>query len=301
MSCSNGTIGDCNCCKNELMLDKLCVKKIRADELKLKDSFCAKDISTPKICSGLVISNEIDANLAIISTLNVNSECVQNSNIINAGISNLIANNACISGQLQASNTLFGNKYRATSVYSTLTTYVLGSFINFDSILDDPNNNMTVAPTTYTAPVSGYYIVSFKFNIQNLVPNAGFGPILGVPVANPQIYVNGTLDREMLSAFLSFFQDQRTILTALISLNAGDLVQIKYDIIAMTQLSGALPVPGTVDITGNGTEINKSSLKIHLLSANQNQPSCQPVFPCAPIMPQQCVPCNQSSDNTCMC
>jgi len=111
------------------------------------------------------------------------------------------------------------------------------------------------------------------------------GPILGVPVANPEVYVNGLLVRESYSPFITFFDTQKVILDSLITLQAGDQVTMKYNILGG---SGA-PVTGTVDIVGAGIEDGNSLFKIILISALQGSaPACTqcPIIsiPCSPVV-----------------
>lgn len=298
---------DCTCCHNELNLDKLCVKKAKIKkacirELNLPGTFCAKLLSSPQACIGQIMAQRIDAINSCMTDLNVMNECVQNLTATTIGVSNLIANNLCVPGPLKVANLLNCGKYRANVVYSTLTSYILGTDINFDVILDDPNGNITLAPTTYHVPVSGYYNVNFQFNQQNLVPTAGFGPILGVPTANPQLYVNGILVREVFSSFLSFYQQQKTSLNTILSLKVGDIVQMRYKILALDQLSGVIEVPGTVDSIGDGTDKNTSQFKIHMLSVDcGTEMPCAPSIPCQPCTPMVCTPCIPSENCDCGC
>lgn len=286
---SNLHNSDCDCCRNELNLDKLCAKKIKVHNLQVK-YFCADELSSHKLCVDSAVARDAQFQVSAINTLNANNICNQNLTSTNAGIVNATVNNLCVSGPLQASNLLAYGKYRASATYSKLTTYVLGTLINFDTILDDPNSNLTTSPTTYTVPLSGYYSFSFNIVQQNLVVP---GPILGVPASDLQLYVNGVLARESFSAFLSFFPQQRAVLSGLISLNAGDQVQLKYNVLVIDSVGGLVPLVGTIDNSGNGTEDNSSLFKIHLLSVNA--PSiipCAPVIPCSPSNPLTCVPCN---------
>lgn len=269
MLCSNVDInGNCECdhCKNELNLDKLCVRKINAcrikvKELDIKGTLCAEALSSPSLCAGVISAQ-------------------------NAGISNLTANDLCVPGTLKVANLLNCGKYRANVVYSTMTTYTLGNFIDFNMILDDPNGNVTLSPVTYTVPVSGWYEANLQFNQSNLVPSPGFGPILGVPVANPQLYVNGVLYREIFSSFLSFYKQQKTSLNTILPLKVGDIVQMKYNILALDQSSGVINVPGVVDSIGNGTDANTSGFKIHMLSVDCADLPCSPSIACIPCMPK---------------
>lgn len=259
-------------CHNELNLDVLCVKCLKAECGKIQQ------IMANDIC----VAEKLQAAQLWADKGYFNSLCAKNANFENACISNLKANNFIPT-----------TKYRATVNYSVNTMYTLGSFLNFDNIVDDPNTNVSLIPnTSYTAPVSGYYTMSFKVNIDQLVSSNG--PILGIPVANPEIYVNGLLVREAFSPFLSFFNTQKVLVDSLITLQAGDVVTMKYNVLAG---SGA-QVLGTVNIIGQGIEDGNSLFKIILLSAlNAGQnPTCPPcpevVIPCRPITPPPANPCD---------
>ncbi len=295
---------DCGCCRDELNLDKLCAKKIKAceisvKELELHNTLCAQELSSPRVCTELLMAKKADVNSSCVTDLNVMNECVQNLTAVNLGAVNLRANNLCVSGELKAKVRVC-SQYEATAVYSANTTYTLGNLLNFNLILSNSSGALSVAPTTYTAPVSGNYIVMFQIDQQNLIPNPAFGPILGVPVANPQMLLNGIVHRETYSSYLSFFNQQRSTVTALVKLNVGDQLQFKYKVLALQEATGVTEVVGTVDILGNGSTDDQSIVKIELLSVNcENGPIlCEPVVPCQPCIPQQCTPCVPGNGNS---
>jgi hypothetical protein len=275
---------DCGCCRSELDLDRLCSDCIFAGCGKIKqiitNDVCSQAGEIKKLSAedatlnNLCVPGSVKASQVWSTNSYTNSLCATNANIGTACISNLTIGNfmPCI-------------KQRATVNYSVNAVYTLGNFLNFTNIVDDPNGNVTLVPnTTYTAPVAGYYDITFKVNVTNLVSSSG--PILGIPVANPQIYVNGMLVREMYSPFLSFFNTQKVILDSLITLQQGDQVTMKYDVLG----GNGTPVTGTVDIGGAGIEDGNSLFKIILLSGlcgggDQNPcPMCPAVtIPCVPF------------------
>jgi hypothetical protein len=228
-----------------------------------------------------IVANDICSQSANIKNLYAENEVVNNLCATTANITN-----ACISNLTLGGNFIPQMKYRATVNYAADTTYTLGSFLNFANIVDDPNNNISLSPTTYTAPISGYYMMTYKVNVTNVVSTNG--PILGIPVANPEIYVNGLLVREAYSPFLSFFSDQKVIVDSLITLQQGDQLTMKYNILA----GNGNQVAGTVDIIGAGIEDGNSLFKIILLSgiSNSGQP---PVCASCPIVQ---TPCEKLSD-----
>jgi hypothetical protein len=265
---------DCgdDCCA-KLSLAKLCAKRIRAQCLDI-----SSQINAANICSETVNTDRLCATNACIQNLNVNTICVANPGV---------ATQAEVCGL-----------WRATVVYSAPTLYTLGDPLNFDIILDDPNGNIeTVFPdTTYTVPKSGYYIVTLKIDQKSLITFSG-DPILGTPVANPQILVNGTVYREGYFPYLAFSGLQKSLLTSIISLNAGDVVSGKFEVYALND-SGFQSIVGTVNISGNGTEGGQQSLfKIHYLSSDcTGTPPCQPCGPCQ----VPCGMCPNPCDDSCM-
>lgn len=322
---------DCDCdCRNQLDLDKLCCKKIKAHKIRVKElcaeeigsdkicansviskdmstdtlcanklqlngEFCAQSLSSPMLCAQQVSATQADLNSACIAKMGADNACIQNLIALNAEVTNLTANQLCVPGPLSVANLLNCGKYRASATYSMLTSYSLGADIDFDVILDDPNGNMLAGPSRYTAPVSGYYSVMLNINEQNLIPSSGFGPVLGVPAANTQLYVNGILYRETYTSFLAFFAQQKAVLSGILLLNAGDVVTMRYNILALNSASGLVSIPGTIDSQGDGTSANSSIFQIHMLSVNCPDLPCAPSGQCSPCSPMQCVPCQPST------
>lgn len=281
------------CSSNCLSLDCLCVKCMKTDCGKIQqvisDNICAQSVWAKnlnvenEVANNLCVPGAIQAGSVSANMLGANSLCAKEGTI----------NKLCVD-DLTVSNLQPFTKFRATVNYSVDTTYTLGSFLNFNNIVDDPNNNVSLSPnTSYTAPSAGYYMMTFKVNVTNVQPTNG--PILGTPVANAEIYVNAILVRESFSPFLSFLNDQRVILSSLITLQKGDVVTMKYDILG----GNGVPVVGTVDIVGAGIEDGNSLFKIIFMSALSSSSSggaciqcpvvtvpCSPVVtPCQPLVP----------------
>lgn len=267
------------CCEfnSKLKLHELCADKVNAHCANL-DQVSATAACLTKVCSDLV--------------------CTKNINVSGQFSATEIATRKLCAGTISSTNIysngdFYGNdfhtKYRATAVFGADTVYTLGTTLNFDTVLDDPNGNISFGPTQYTAPKSGYYIVTLQVDQFNLVTPQ---PILGLPVANMTIAVNGVTQREVYTPYLSFLNKQKTTTSALISLNAGDKVSFVYDLLAMDQTSGVVQIPGTVVVEGNGLGSNKSIFKIHYLSSNgpfPTPPTCTPT----PVDCSNCVcePC----------
>lgn len=283
----------CMDCKNELNISKLCVRCIKAKGLLAKrlvaDDLCALNAKAGTLSvdketvNSLCVSGSLSANMASAQSFSTNSLCA-----VSGTINSLCVNN------LQLGNFVPSVKYRATVNYSANTTYTLGAFLNFDNIIDDPNGNISLSPnTSYTAPLAGYYMMTFKVNVTNVVSTNG--PILGVPVANPEIYVNGIVVREAYSPFITFFNTQKVIVDSLITLQLGDVVTMKYNILA----GAGIGVAGSVDILGTGIEDGNSFFKIIFLSSlsSGSQPMC---VPCQPVA-LQCGPIDATCDKAGVC
>jgi hypothetical protein len=251
---------------NQLNLDKACITCLSASCGQFQQS-----TSTNSCVSGTLQASQVWGAQGYFNSL-----CSTNANFTNACISNLTLANFTPS-----------TNYRATVNYSNNAVYALGSQLNFTNIVDDPNNNVLLTPaTSYTAPVTGYYDFTFKVNITAVNPSNG--PILGSPVANPQIFVNGIPVREIYAPFISFFNSQNVILDSLITLQKGDIVTMAYNVLA----GAGTPVVGTVNIIGTGIEDGNSFFKIVLISAmgaSGGQPTCPPcpnvVISCATNTP----------------
>jgi hypothetical protein len=267
------------CCQfnSQLKLSELCVDKLSVTCAKLAQIEAHK-ACIDKVCSECICTDKLSVTGAFATNqFAANSLCA-----------------SVISGaNVYATNNLYANdyhtKYRATVVFNSNANYTLGSIVNFDTILDDPNNNITFAPTTYTAPKSGYYMVTLQIDQYNLVTA---GPILGLPVGNAQILVNGIVYREGYTPYLSFFNNQKTTITGLISLKAGDKVNSVYKLLTIDQFAGVQDITGTVIVDGTGVEANNSIFKIHYLSSDGNFPT-PPVCKTTPVDCTDCVcaPC----------
>ena len=272
-------------------------------ELRLKIlCLCAKRVKTNclearKIRASSIFADGIKARVGCFADLEVSNGLLAN---------NLQANKICVQ-EICASNLVVENakfnqaeicqKFRATMAFAADTLYTLGSPVNFDTIIDDPNGNISLAPTFYTAPVSGYYIVTLQIDQRDL---AGAAPIMGIPASNLVIDVNGLPFRQTYSPFLSFHNGQNANISGLISLRAGDKVSARYNILVMTDGGGFGNYVGTVVVKGNGTEENESFLKIHYLSSNDCPGTVPPcLFPCVqPVCDQiinhPCPPCHEN-------
>jgi hypothetical protein len=274
-----------NDCDNLLKLRLLCACRIRvacleaqcisADQVDTDvlntGSFCAQSVKSPSVCADRLGVNDS----ACIATLTSND---------------IQVDTLCVTGQVRL-NEICG-RYRAVARLSADTLYTLGDPINFDLIVDDPDGDVTLAPFEYHVPVSGYYIINMQVNQRDL---AAADPILGTPTANLQLLVNGNPARDVMSPFLTFSNQQQSNMSAVLRLNAGDVVTARYLVDILTD-TGFQFLVGTV-ILEDG--VTATEIVVHYLSSICEAPipctprPCQPcdtscnVQPCAP-----CFPCN---------
>ena len=274
----------CGCGKNELNLcklhaekakiDCLCVTNIKGGTLNVMDeianNICAQNIQSKKVESEMLNANSLCSQSGVINDL-----CVNN---LTAGVIN------------------YCEKYRASVTSSGPFSYTLGTPIQWDTIVDDPNNNISFGPFSYTVPVSGYYVFTFNLKSSNL---AGSNVITGIPVGLLTILVNGLSLREQQAPYLAFSNLQKANITAIVILNAGDIVTMTYNTIVLDAVSGLINYVGTADLDGSSPD--RSGFSIHYLSSlNCQTITCQPcppvIVPCTPIT----VNCHESSDMQCI-
>ena len=324
---------DDDCCNTTLKFKNLCAKKIKSncgDFNKLNaNDVCAKTLNVPNACVNTLsvqdklCVDKLGANNACLNNLNVQNVAVQNTicGNINAPkicVDHLQANDFCSTGSTKVNSFENCQKFRATMTFKSNVLYTLGSIIEWDTILDDPNGNISLVPdSTYTAPKSGYYIVTLQLDQNNIV---GANQIVGVPVANLELLVNNKLFRQTFVPYLSFHNEQKANISGLLSLNAGDKVTAKYNVLVMNDVTGFTNYVGTVNVLGTGVEENGSVFKIHYLSSDCKEAPCQPCaipcltgltgcnftcnltgcnipcIPCTPtppVCPTGCTPCDQ--------
>lgn len=264
-------------CKNELNLCKLCVKKAKIKDLKV-DSFV-----TDMFCSQLINANQLNVENETVNTICVATELKAKK----IGALDLNANKLCsqdgVINKLCVNELTVGSinhceQWRAAVTFPGDTLYALGSNMNWSVITDDPNNNVSLAPFFYTVPTTGYYLLDYYLRHDSL---AGASVITGIPIGLLTVTVNGVELRQLQSAFLSFSSLQHENLTALVLLNAGDVIRMKYDVLVFDQVLGFSPFVGTINIKANGLSQGQSGFKIHFLSS-MNCPAitCEP---CAPV------------------
>ena len=244
---------NCMDCKNELNLCKLCVKKA---SIKWVISDC---ISTDSAC----VSVNLDAKKLNAESINTNFLCAQSGTI----------NNLCATN-LTVSNLNYCVKYRASVTLSAPLAYTLGTNIEWDKVVDDPNGNVSFGPFKYVVPVAGYYTLDYHLN-NTLISGATL--IGGTPVGLLTILVNGAPYVTDQVVYLSFSGNQTSNMGGVLVLNAGDVVQMNYQIIVLDASVGLIPYVGTTSLQGNGALAGQSYFTIHYRSSlNCSTIACSP-------------------------
>lgn len=273
---------DDDCCPSEstLRLAKLCATKIKANCLDVINNINASSACIDQVKSRLNCASQVTADTGCINQLKSNVICAETLNAVDF----------CTTGSARFGSLEYCQKFRAEVAFSADTLYTLGAPLNFNIVLDDPNGNISFAPTTYNVPASGYYLIMLQVDTSNL---QGADVILGAPVSNPQIIVNGVVHRQTFIPYLTFHNVQFNTYSAILRLNAGDKVTTKHEVLVVTD-AGFTPYVGTVIVSGNGTADNESLFVIHYLSSN-----C-PIVPCVPTdCGFTCEPCTTTCQPCC--
>lgn len=261
-----------------LSMDNLCVKCGRICWLKSK-YITVEDLNLNNLCAQKVNSKEINGDQGSFSKL-----CVQEA----------VINKLCVN-ELNSSSLKVCNKYRFFAGFSSDFSYTLGSPINFNSIVDDPNANVSLSPNTnYVAPVAGYYTSSLFINGSAL---SGSSVITGIPVARLMIKVNGLPRVDTMVPFLSFALTQQATFSAHLYLAAGDVVTTSYDLLVLDGLTGIIPYVGTINFKGGSATSDGSTWSMVLLTELCGGGGSTPVA-CAPCQPSlvTCEPVPASTD-----
>ncbi len=219
-----------------------------------------------EIVNKLCVSDKLYAKSVAALSLNANALCSQEGTI----------NKLCVN-DLTVGSLKFCQKYIASAGLNGDISYTLGSNVNWDKVINDPNNNIALAPFSYAVPVSGYYDFSYYLSTDDL---QGATVIAGTPIGVMTVQVNGIDMRKNTAPFLSFLGLQYSVLSSLVLLKAGDVVKMKYEILVLDPVTGLMPYVGTVMIRSL-----LSGFDIHYLSSSE----CSPVI-CATCPPVQ-VPC----------
>ncbi|MDR3551430.1 MAG: hypothetical protein P4L31_08545 [Candidatus Babeliales bacterium] len=211
---------------------------LTAEHATVTEKLCANDLRAPKACLG-----------------------------------DLTVQNVCSNGVIKGADIQPCAKYVATAVFKADTTYTLGDFVNFDTFIDDPNGNLSSFPNFhYTAPLTGYYMLTVEIDSNNL---QGANPVLGIPIANLELTLNGAIGRQSFLPYLGFNNTQNSLISSLVHLTVGDQVGVKYNVGVIDPVTGFSNYVGTIDIKGNGTPVNESLFRIIYLASTCVDLPCQ--------------------------
>ena len=301
-------------CTNSLNAGNVAGNNICANHLNVWQDACVGALDAQSVCTNQLSSAAITSDTICTQDLHItNKLCVPDMTLDEACVRNLTANDACINN-LKVGVLENCGRFRATVTFATNQTYTLGDDINWDTVLDDPNGNIGFVPNThYVAPRSGYYTILLQLDQDDI---QGANAILGAPVANLELLVNGTLFRQSFVPYLTFHNEQKATVSGLLSLKAGDIVTCRYRVLVMEDGLGFTNYVGTVNVLGTGVEENGSVFKIHLLSIDCEELPCVPCTTgesgttgclqecpelCAPCQPVFCAPCVPVGPQPCSC
>lgn len=264
------------CGDNELSLKTLCATCSVLDNACLGAAQINQASANSITANSLCVSGPASAQVLQSVDFSTNTLCARSGTI----------NDLCVTN-LSVMNNVSTTKYRA-AVTKINDSYTLGTNLDWNNVIDDPNNNVSLAPFFYTVPVSGYYNASYYINSINLT---GAQPILGSPIGLLTIYVNGNELRQFNAPFLSFNSQQYGLLSSLLLLNAGDKVTMDYNVLVLDPVSGLKKYVGTVSLIGTSAFADSSGFEIILLS----QLASGPVPPTCRQCPVISVPCQPNS------
>lgn len=303
------TSTDANCgCKNKLDIKNICAscasicwqhsKQIWSEDLNT-NNLCAQNISTTNKQAQYITATSICAQNSAVANEQVQSATIDNLCATIANITDLCVTN------LQAPNWKPCNTHRAYLALTANASYTLGDSITFDAIIDDPSNMVSISPTRFTVPLSGYWQFNISVSATDL---AGTVLIAGVPVAYLSVFVNGISRQSSAIPFLSFATNVKAALACDLILNAGDIVTATLDIQILTAAGGLTNYVGTMLLNGGplASTVNPSSMNIVLLTelcagdapitcipCQPVQVTCEPVTNHCPVVKgPECDPCN---------
>jgi hypothetical protein len=124
--------------------------------------------------------------------------------------------------------------------------YTLGAAVAWATVSDDPSSMYSVSGSGYVIPAVGYYDASAYLNLSSLM---GAVPVVGIPVANVALCVNGTPTVQTYIPFLSFSSKQVSSLSSSLLLAVGDLVTITFNVIYLDAVAGELSYVGTMQLS----------------------------------------------------
>lgn len=292
--------GNCHPPK-KLHVCELCAKRIYtmclfAEVAKIKDLFIKHEkvekiwayaVHTCKLCAHDAKIEHLWNEKAHIECAKIEKLCAEHGDIDKLKTDHLWTNkllaNCAMIDHLYTPH--YCSKYKATAILSQpLIGFQLNNRVKFDAIIDDPNGNIDNSgdKTQYIAPISGYYIATLDLDVSNL---NGSKVITGTPTTHLTIVKNGHAQAHCDYPVLTFNTSQNSVLTALMHLNAGDVIDCHLQVFVIDPTTGFTSYQGTVDLANPTSPIHPDAVSyfmIHNLSADCDYGCHCPPPPCGP-------------------
>jgi hypothetical protein len=281
---------------NELVLCKLCADKVKSKYIQTKDlkaeDICAEAIRSERQCAESIKGKELCAQHIVTDSICTTSALTQDLCAVRAAIRSLCIEKQCVShlstNTLNITDTLclqgdYCVSFRSFMKIGTNQPFDLGSGIPFDTIVDDPNHNITLnSPSFYTAPRTGYYMITASVAESGITGSTVF---TGVPTADIEVLVNGVVELRTRNSYLSFSKLQISTASGIVILNAGDVVTVNYQLFILDPVLGEIPYVGSVNLISSGP--SQTFMATHYLSSLCPAPS-----PCQACTKVECPRCD---------
>lgn len=281
-----------------LAIKDICVKNVKAR--------CADltSVSAVSACIGNAQVNELCAETACVQALMAQETQAGHVCTFSADIaelcSDMIQANTLIATFVAAESLCVQNLEQCTpyKVYLSLSdtlSYTLGDSIDFDTIVDDPNNDVLLAPTRYVVPKTGYYMVTFGIGVQTF---DGPKPITGTPVIRLEVVSNGKSVLKAFETFLTFgtaTELQNNLISGIVQLQANDEITARMLLAFIDPNVGATTYAGTAELSAlsaNGQPFTETFLILHYLSSDCNGGNCPQVSKPCQGCTVECPPCS---------
>ena len=258
------------CDDASLTLKRLCTCYLKAWYIWAKNLYahklCAKEIKAHKICAH------------DMETCNLCAKEIKTKDL-------------CANG-----NITHCTNYKAWLSLTTTYTYQLGDIVAFDTSFD-PNGDVSGNPAEYVAPKTGWYIISLGFLGKNLTTCPSANPILGNPVIDFRLGIDGEIESLANLATLGWTNKFGNHMTTMVRLHKGAHVHARITMQQVGSSSEPQDIEGTIELVGSPTDPYLTQLSIHYLSSDcppypceDCHPDCPPKPPCPPCPPHPCPP-----------
>jgi len=229
---------------------------------------CTKKMKTECLFSDLVITDSLSASHLCAESILTENLCAQNV-LSETILSDVVITNTLITTFFSTDNYITSLRAYASNRVD-FDGYILGTDINFDTIIADENGNVSQNPTTYTAPRSGFYAITAVTKTENV--NTGIPPTLNGPMSEHiDIFVNGVSQAQTFNEFNRIRNLNRVkiaSLTSLLHLNKDDQVTFRYFGVRENLLTGEYTdANGTATLMGSPLD-NATFMIIHYLSSD---------------------------------